>query len=205
MLNSLRNKRLISQEISGRAVDLEEIQEEEDTTPSEITSNIPQEVEGFEPPQEEVIPIRRSERPHRAQNGLCLNVEIDVINAEIQSMMDNMVWVLVDLPPGCKTVESKWIFKKKTDMDGIVHTYKVCFVAKGYTQLYEVDYEEMFSPVADIRAIRILISIAAYYNYKIWQMDVKTTFLNGYLDEDIYMVQPKGFFDPNHPRKVCKL
>ncbi|GJX78079.1 retrotransposon protein, putative, ty1-copia subclass [Tanacetum coccineum] len=201
-------KRLISQEISGRAV------------------------EGFEPPQEEVIPIRRSERTHRASNHLCLNVEveehslgdlneptsykaamldlesnkwIDAINAEIQSMMDNMVWVLVDLPPGCKTVRSKWLFKKKTDMDGIVHVYKARLVAKGYTQLYGVDYEEMFSPVADIRAIRILISIAAFYDYEIWQMDVKTTFLNGYLDEDIYMVQPEGFVDPNHPRKVCKL
>ncbi|GJX12545.1 retrotransposon protein, putative, ty1-copia subclass [Tanacetum coccineum] len=225
-------KRLISQEISGRAVDLEEIQEEEDTTPSEITSNIPQEVEGFEPPQEEVIPIRRSERPHRAPNRLCLNVEaeehslgdlneptsykaamldsesnkwIDAMNAEIQSMMDNMVWVLVDLPPGCKTVGSRWLFKKKTDMDGIVHVYKARLVAKGYTQLYGVDYEETFSPVADIRAIRILISIAAYYDYEIWQMDIKTAFLNGYLDEDIYMVQPEGFVDPNHPRKVCKL
>ncbi|GJX73296.1 retrotransposon protein, putative, ty1-copia subclass [Tanacetum coccineum] len=225
-------KRLISQEISGRAVDLEEIQEEEDTTPSDITSNIPQEVEGFEPPQEEEIPIRRSERTRRSPNRLCLNVEaeehslgdlneptsykaaildseskrwIDAMNAEIQSMMDNMVWVLVDLPPGCKTVASKWLFKKKTDMDGIVHVYKARLVAKGYTQLYGVDYEETFSPVADIRAIRILISIAAYYDYEIWQMDVKTAFLNGYLDEDIYMVQPEGFVDPNHPRKVCKL
>ncbi|GJT77586.1 retrotransposon protein, putative, ty1-copia subclass [Tanacetum coccineum] len=107
-------KRLISQEISGRAVDLEEIQEEEDTTPSEITSNIPQEVEGFEPPQEEVIPIP-------AMLDLESNKWIDAMNAEIQSMMDNMVWVLVDLPPGCKTVGSRWLFKKKTDMDG-----KVC-------------------------------------------------------------------------------
>ncbi|GKF49801.1 retrotransposon protein, putative, ty1-copia subclass, partial [Tanacetum coccineum] len=71
-------------------------------------------------------------------------------------------------------------------MDGIVHTYKARLIAKGYTQLYEVDYEETFSPVADIRAIRILISIAAYYVYEIWQMDIKTAFLNGYLDEDIY-------------------
>ncbi|GJR87889.1 retrotransposon protein, putative, ty1-copia subclass [Tanacetum coccineum] len=175
---------------------------------------------------------RRSERTRRAPNHLSLNVEveehslgdlneptsykaamldsesnkwIDAMNAEIQSMMDNMVWVLVDLPPGCKTVGSKWIFKKKTDMDGIVHTYKARLVAKGYTQLYGVDYEETFSPVADIRAIRILISIAAYYDYEIWQMDIKTAFLNGYLDEDIYMVQPEGFVDPNHPRKVCKL
>ncbi|GKA44132.1 retrotransposon protein, putative, ty1-copia subclass [Tanacetum coccineum] len=185
-------KRLISQEISGRAVDLEEIQEEEDTTPSEITSNIPQEVEGFKPPQEEVIPIKS-------------NKWVDAMNAEIQSMMDNMVWVLVDLPPGCKTVGSKWLFKKKTDMDGIVHVYKARLVSKGYTQLYGVDYEETLSLVAKIRAIRILISIAAYYDYEIWQMDVKTAFLNGYLDEDIYMVQPEGFVDPNHPRKVCKL
>ncbi|GJR87988.1 retrotransposon protein, putative, ty1-copia subclass [Tanacetum coccineum] len=101
---------------------------------SEITSEIPMEVEGFEPPQEEVI-----------------------------------------LVP--------------------------CLVAKGYTQLYGVDYEEIFSPVTDIRAIRILISIVAFYYYEIWQMDVKTVFLNSYLDEDIYIVHPEGFVDPNHPRK----
>ncbi|GJY01743.1 retrotransposon protein, putative, ty1-copia subclass [Tanacetum coccineum] len=183
-----------------------------------VASNIPQEVEGFEPPQppqEEVIPIRRSERTRRAPNRLCLNVEveehslgdlgeptnykaamldsesnkwIDAMNTEIQSMRDNMVWVLVDLPPGCKTIGSKWLLKKKTNMDGIVHVYKAHLIAKGYTQLYGVDYEETFSPVADIRAIRILISIAAFYDYEIWQMDVKTAFLNGYLDEDIYMV-----------------
>nr|GEZ08269.1 retrotransposon protein, putative, Ty1-copia subclass [Tanacetum cinerariifolium] len=211
-------KNLITQEVSGRVVDLKEIQDE-DASPSEITNEILMEVEGFEPPQEEVIPIRRSERTHRAPNRLCPNVEVEehslgdlnepanykaamldsksnkwiyAMNAEIQSMIDNMVLVLADLPPGCKTVGSKWIFKKKTDMDGIVHTYKARLVAKGYTQLYGVDYEETFSPVADIRAIRILISIAAYYDYEIWQIDVKTTFLNAYLDEDIYMVKPEG-------------
>ncbi|GJR18635.1 putative retrotransposon ty1-copia subclass protein [Tanacetum coccineum] len=85
------------------------------------------------------------------------------------------VWRLVDLPSIGKTIGSKWIFKKKTDMDGNVHTYTARIVAKGYTQTYGVDYEETFSPIADIRAIRILI-------------DVKTAFLNSYLDEDIYMV-----------------
>nr|GEU55390.1 hypothetical protein [Tanacetum cinerariifolium] len=188
-------KNLITQEVSGRDIDLEEIQDE-DTSPSEIISKIPIELEGFEPPQEEVISIRRSERTHRAPTYLCLNVEvdkhslgdlnepasykaamldleynkwIDAMNVEIQSMIDNMVWVLVDLPPGCKTV--------------------------GKT----------FSLVADIGAIRILISIAAFYDYEIWQIDVKTAFLNGYHDEDIYMVQPEGFVDLNYPRKVCKL
>nr|GEV99100.1 retrotransposon protein, putative, Ty1-copia subclass [Tanacetum cinerariifolium] len=73
--------------------------------------------------------------------------------------------------------------KKKTYMDGNVHTYKARLVAKGFTQTYGVDYEETFSPVADIRAIRILIAIVAFYDHEIWQMDVKTAFLNGYLDE----------------------
>ncbi|GJS03079.1 retrotransposon protein, putative, ty1-copia subclass [Tanacetum coccineum] len=124
-----------------------------------------------------------SERTRRATNRLCLNVEVeehslgdlgepanykaamldpeskkwvDAMNAEMQSMIDNMVWVLVDLPSNCKTIGSKWIFKKKTDMDGNVHIYKARLVAKGYTQTYMVDYKETFSPMADIRAIRIL-------------------------------------------------
>ncbi|GKD80413.1 retrotransposon protein, putative, ty1-copia subclass, partial [Tanacetum coccineum] len=68
-----------------------------------------------------------------------------------------------------------------------------------------VDYRETFSPVADIKAISILLAIAAFYDYEIWQMDVKTAFLNGHLSEDVYMVQPEGFVDPNHRNKVCKL
>ncbi|GKD09732.1 retrotransposon protein, putative, ty1-copia subclass [Tanacetum coccineum] len=193
---------------------------------------ISQEVEGFKPPQEEVVPIRRSARTHRAPDRLCLNVEVeehslgdlneptnykaalldpesdkwlDAMNAKMQSMKDNQVWRLVDLPPNGKTVGSKWLFKKKTNMDGKVHTYKARLVAKGFNQTYEVDYEETFSPVVDIIAIRILIAIATFYDYEIWQMDVKTAFLNVFLDEDIYLVQPEGFVDPKHPRKVCKL
>ncbi|GKD78880.1 putative retrotransposon ty1-copia subclass protein [Tanacetum coccineum] len=102
------------------------------------------------------------------------NKWLNVMNVEMQSMKDNEVWDLVDLPPNGKTVSSKWLFKKKIDMDGAIHTYKARLVAKGYTQTPGIDYEETFSPVADIRAIRILIAIAAYYDYKIWKMDVKT-------------------------------
>ncbi|GKE64471.1 retrotransposon protein, putative, ty1-copia subclass [Tanacetum coccineum] len=116
-------------------------------------------------------------------------------------MKDNQVWVLVDLPPNGRTIGSKWLFKKKTNMDGNIHTFKARLVAKGYTQTYDVDYEETFSPVANIRAIRILLAIAAFYNYEIWKMDVKTAFLNGHLSEDVYMVQPEGFVDPKHPNK----
>ncbi|GKC56419.1 retrotransposon protein, putative, ty1-copia subclass [Tanacetum coccineum] len=90
-------------------------------------------------------------------------------------------------------------------MDGAVHTYKARLMAKGYTQTLGIDYEETFSPVADIRAIRILIAIAAFYDYEIWQMDVKTAFLNGYLSEEVYMEQPEGFVNPKYPNRVCKL
>nr|GFC02930.1 retrotransposon protein, putative, Ty1-copia subclass [Tanacetum cinerariifolium] len=224
-------KNILSREVSGRVRVLEKIKDK-DTSPSKITSEIPMKVEGFEPPQEEEIPIRRSERTHRALNRLCLNVELeehslgdlnepvnykdamldresnkrlDAVNAKMQSMIDYMVWVLVDLPPNCKTVRSKWIFKKKTDMDGNVHSYKSRLVAKGFTQTYGVDYEETFSHVANIRAIRILIAIAAFYDYEIWKMEIKTILLNGYLDEDFYMLQPEGFVNPKHPKKVCKL
>ncbi|GKD89895.1 retrotransposon protein, putative, ty1-copia subclass [Tanacetum coccineum] len=162
-------KNLSSQGVSGRAGELKEIQDE-DTSPSEITSDIPMEVEGFEPPHEEEAHVRRSTRIHRAPERLCLNVEwLNAMNAEMQSMKDNQVWRLVDLPSNCKTIG------------------------------------ETFSPVADIRAIMILIAITAFYDYEIWKIDVKTAFLNDYLDEDIYMVQPEGFVDPKHPRKVCKL
>ncbi|GJX94653.1 retrotransposon protein, putative, ty1-copia subclass [Tanacetum coccineum] len=162
-------KNLLSQEIRGWAEELEEIQDE-DTPPSENTSKIPMEVEGFELPQEEVVPIRRSARTHRAPGRLYLNVEVEEHN--------NQVWRLVDLPPNCKTVGSKWFFKKKTDMASNVHTYKALLEAKARV---------------------------AFYDYEIWKMDVKTAFLNGYLDEDIYMMQPEGFIDPKQPRKVCKL
>ncbi|GJU23089.1 retrotransposon protein, putative, ty1-copia subclass [Tanacetum coccineum] len=118
-------------------------------------------------------------------------------------MKDNQVWLLVDLPPNGQTVGSKWIFKKKNDMDGNVHTFKARLVAKGYTQTYGVDFGETVSPVADIKAIRILLAIIAFYDYGIWQMDVKTTFLHGHLSEDVYMVQPEGFMYPKYPNKIA--
>ncbi|GJU38702.1 retrotransposon protein, putative, ty1-copia subclass [Tanacetum coccineum] len=86
-------------------------------------------------------------------------------------------------------------------MDGKLHTFKARLVAKGYTQTYNVDYGKTFSPVVEIRAIRILLAIVVFYDYEIWQMDVKTAFLNGHLSEDVYMVQPEGFVDQKHPKK----
>ena len=117
----------------------------------------------------------------------------------------NSVWELVDLPDNVKAIGCKWIYKKKRGADGKVETFKARLVAKGYTQREGVDYEETFSLVAMLKSIRILLSIAAIHDYEVWQMDVKTTFLNGHLDETIYMDQPEGFVKKDQEGKVCKL
>ncbi|KAK1681553.1 hypothetical protein QYE76_042401, partial [Lolium multiflorum] len=107
-----------------------------------------------------------------------------------------------DLPDSRKAVENKWIFKRKTDADGNVTVYKARLVAKGFRQIQGVDYDETFSPVAKLKSVRILLAIAAFFDYEIWQMDVKTAFLNGDIEEELYMVQPKGFVDPKNADMV---
>jgi hypothetical protein len=90
-------------------------------------------------------------------------------------------------------------------MDGNVHIHKARSVAKGFKKIQGVDYDETFSPIAMLKSIRILLAIAAFYDYEIWQMDVKMAFLNGNLSEDVYMVQSEGFIDPKNAEKICKL
>jgi hypothetical protein len=130
---------------------------------------------------------------------------LEAMKSKIRSMYDNQVWILVDIPSDRKAVENKWIFKKKIDMDGNVTIYKARLVAKGFRQIQGVDYDESFSPVTMLKSIQILLAIAAYFDYKISQMDIKTTFLNGNIKEELYMVQLEGFFDPKDANKVCKL
>ncbi|GJY94233.1 retrotransposon protein, putative, ty1-copia subclass [Tanacetum coccineum] len=112
---------------------------------------------------------------------------------ELSSNPTDTIYGFMDRFRGrAKVVGCKWVFKIKTDMDGNVNTFKVILVAKGYTQTQGVDYYETFVPVVSTLVIRILFFIPEYYDYEIWQMDVKNAFLNGRLYEDVYMEQPEG-------------
>ena len=111
----------------------------------------------------------------------------------------------MDLPDDRQVIENKWIFKRKTDADGSVTIYKARLVAKGFRQVQGVDYDETFSLVAMLKSVRFMLAIAAFYDYEIWQMDVKTAFLNGFPKEELYMMQPEGFVDPKGANKVGKL
>jgi hypothetical protein len=130
---------------------------------------------------------------------------LEAMKSELGSMSKNQVWTLVDPLSDRKAVECKWIFKKKTDADGNVTIYKARLVAKGFRQVQGVDYDETFSPIAMFKSIRILLAIDAFHDYEIWQMDVKTAFLNGNIDEELYMMQPNGFVDSKDANKVFKL
>ena len=107
-------------------------------------------------------------------------------------MHENKVWTLVDFPNDRQAIENKWIFKKKTDANGNVTVYKARLVAKGFRQVQGVDHDEN-SPVVMLKSVRIMLAISAFYDYEIWQMDVKTAFLNGFIKEELYMMQPESF------------
>ena len=129
----------------------------------------------------------------------------EAINSEVESILQNHTWELVDIPPRSKPIGYKWIFKRKLKADGSVDKYKARLVAKGYRQKEGLDYFDTYSLVSRITSIRTLIAIASLNNMEIHQMDVKTAFLNGELDEEIYMEQPEGFAVQGQENKVCKL
>ncbi|GKD12045.1 zinc finger, CCHC-type containing protein, partial [Tanacetum coccineum] len=129
----------------------------------------------------------------------------EAIDDEIGSIMENNTWVLSDLPPGCKPLGCKWIFKRKMKVDGTIDKFKARLVIQGFRQKEGIDYFDTYALVAHITTIRLLLALAAIHNLVIHQMDVKTTFLNGDLEEEVYMKQPKGFVMPGNEHKVCKL
>ncbi|KAK8600410.1 hypothetical protein V6N12_050264 [Hibiscus sabdariffa] len=223
-------KEFLSSKRDRRNIELEEVQQQQVTEPEvEQISQIVEE----NSTNLETQPLRRStrERHEPERYGFLITSHGDVIlvdqdepktyqeavsspdsekwleamRSEMDSMSSNQVWTLVEPPEGIKPIGCKWVFKKKTDMDGNVQTYKGRLVAKGFRQIHGIAYDETFSPVAMFKSIRILLAIAAFHDYEIWQMDVKIAFLNGKLEEDVYMTQPEGFVAPENAGKVCKL
>nr|GFA41314.1 retrotransposon protein, putative, Ty1-copia subclass [Tanacetum cinerariifolium] len=115
------------------------------------------------------------------------------------------VWELIDKPFGKNVIKLKWLWKNKKDEDQIVIHNKAQLVAKGYAREEGIDFKESFAPVARLEAVRIFVTYAAYKSFLIYQMDVKTEFLNAPLKEEVYVVQPDRFVEPDHPEKVYRL
>nr|GFB42002.1 DNA-directed RNA polymerase subunit beta' [Tanacetum cinerariifolium] len=125
----------------------------------------------------------------------------EAIKSEIDSILETHTWELVDLPPGCKPLGYKWIFKKNMKADGTVDKYKARLVIKGFRQRGGLDYLDTYLPVTHITSIRMIPAIVALRNLEVHQMDVKTAFLNGDLEEEIYMNQLEGFIAPGQEGK----
>jgi hypothetical protein len=222
-------KEFVSRRHSGRKFELDEVQEPQ--TEQVTRENIPSVSDSLALPH---IP-RRSGRVIQAPDRYLGNIEkdsnsillllesnepvtykaavsspdsnqwINAMRSEMDSMYDNQVWDLVDLPEGVRPLHCKWIYKIKVGLDGKPSVFKARLVAKGFTQVHGLHYDETFAPVAMLRSVRIILAIAAFHDYEVWQMDVKTAFLNGFLEEEVYMIQPEGYVDTRDPKKVCKL
>ncbi|KAH9704543.1 hypothetical protein KPL70_011512 [Citrus sinensis] len=118
---------------------------------------------------------------------------LEAMEDEIKMIHKNQTWELVDRPLHKKTIGVKWVYRTKLNADGSVNKFKARLVVKGYAQLFGVDFSETFAPVARLDTIRLLLALAAQKQWKIYQLDVKSAFLNGYLDEEIFVEQPEGF------------
>lgn len=129
----------------------------------------------------------------------------DASQAEYNSLIENETWELVPLPEGRKKVSCKWVFKVKRDKDGNIDRYKGHLVVRGFSQEGGVDYFETFSPVVRLDSICALLAFAVQQAMNIHQMDVVTAFLNGHLEEEIYMEQPEGFIESGKEHLVCRL
>jgi hypothetical protein len=123
---------------------------------------------------------------------------------ELNNFKRNEVWSLVPRPKK-NVVGTKWVFRNKQDEHGVVTRNKARLVAKGYAQATGLDFKETFAPVARLESIRILLAYAAHHSFRLFQMDVKSDFLNGPIKEEVYVEQPPGFEDDRYPDHVFKL
>nr|GEX71209.1 hypothetical protein [Tanacetum cinerariifolium] len=150
---------------------------------------------------ESIIP----EEPKRVHQSLKDPNWIEAMQEELLQFKMHKVWVLVELPHGKRAISTKWVYRNKKDERGILIRNKVRLVAQGHTQEEGIDYKEVFSPVARIEDIRLFLAYASFMGFMVYQMDAKSAFLYGTIEEEVYVCQPLGFEDPDHPDKVYKV
>nr|GEV93935.1 hypothetical protein [Tanacetum cinerariifolium] len=145
------------------------------------------------------------EKPKRVHQAVKDLSWIEDMQEELLQFKMQKVWVLVDFPDEKRAIGTKWVFRNKKDERGIVVRNKARLVAQGHTQEEDIDYEEFFSPVARIEAIRLFFAYASFMGFIVYQMDVKSAFLYGTIEEEVYVCQPRRFKDPDYPDKVHKV
>jgi len=146
-----------------------------------------------------------AEEPASVEAALEENCWRDAMVAELKSIEQNKTWAYADLPKDHKAIGLKWVFKVKKDPASNIVKYKARLVVKGYAQIHGVDYDEVFAPVARMETVRLLLALAAQGEWQVHHMDVKSAFLNGNLEEEVYVNPPPGFSDPKHSGKVLRL
>ncbi|KAJ9544362.1 hypothetical protein OSB04_024069 [Centaurea solstitialis] len=143
--------------------------------------------------------------PTRVSDALQDSDWVTAMQEELNQFEALKVWRLVKLPESKSVIDTKWIFKNKKDANNIIVRNKARLVAKGYRQQEGIDYDETFAPVARLEAIRMFLAYAAYKDFTVFQMDVKTAFLYGHLKEEVYVAQPEGFVNKEHPDYIYVL
>lgn len=143
--------------------------------------------------------------PTKIQEALKDPKWVQEIKEEMEALQGKETWNLVSLPRNKKIVGCKWVFSIKHKADGSIERYMTRLVAKGYTQTYGIDYQETFSPVAKLKTVKVLLSLAANLDWPLNRFDVKNAFLHGDLNEEVYMDNPPGYTVPSQAKVVCKL
>ncbi|GJY96473.1 putative ribonuclease H-like domain-containing protein [Tanacetum coccineum] len=149
--------------------------------------------------------VQSGEEPKKVIQALKDPSWIEAMQEELLQFKLQQVWTLVDLPHGKRAISTKWVYMNKKDERGIVIRNKARLVTQGYTQEEGIDYDEVFAPVARIEAIRLFLAYASFKDFVVYQMDVKSAFLYGKIEEEVYVCQPPGFEDPEFPDRVYKV
>jgi len=143
--------------------------------------------------------------PKNVNDALCDSNWVVVMQDELNQFTKNDVWSLVPKIDETNVIGTKWVFRNKMDENGNIVRNKARLVAKGYNQEEGIDFDETYALVARLEAVWLLLAYACMYNFKLSQMDVKSSFLNGFLNEEVYVSQPPGFEDHLYPNHVFKL